>query len=331
MAVWFLGTQADPAVAADMAAIWRATGGELPLVAGAMMAHPAAWEGPGRVRPPVEWVAAALRVLEVPPEAIAAASPGEVRRLVEAPLRAMGQPWMRAPGPDGWPEEDAAWITAPAMAARLTWAMTAPEALGVRLPDPAGAVGGGDGGAGLLVAALRRLGRREPGRGRRPDPERAAVPEAPLTMTDVTRRTVLAGACSAAASPLVTPVALASVPGEGRLVVIVLRGAMDGLDVVRPEFEPAIGALRPAEPGRVPLGDWSLHPRARAGGAAPLGGARGLHPLSRRALAFRRAGPAGGRDRARRRGAGRLARAARGRDPGRRAGDGLRRGRGGAP
>lgn len=40
--------------------------------------------------------------------------------------------------------------------------------------------------------------------------------------------------CSAAASPLITPVTLAAVPGETRLVVIILRGAMDGLDTVQP-------------------------------------------------------------------------------------------------
>ena len=40
--------------------------------------------------------------------------------------------------------------------------------------------------------------------------------------------------CSAAASPLITPVTLAAVPGEARLVVIILRGAMDGLDAVQP-------------------------------------------------------------------------------------------------
>lgn len=44
----------------------------------------------------------------------------------------------------------------------------------------------------------------------------------------------LALGCSAAASPLITPVTFASVPSDNRLVVIILRGAMDGLDVVRP-------------------------------------------------------------------------------------------------
>ncbi|MEM9708322.1 MAG: DUF1501 domain-containing protein [Pseudomonadota bacterium] len=52
--------------------------------------------------------------------------------------------------------------------------------------------------------------------------------------------------CSAAASPFVTPVTFASAPGDGRLVVIILRGAMDGLDVVRPLGDPHFAALRPS-------------------------------------------------------------------------------------
>ena len=35
--------------------------------------------------------------------------------------------------------------------------------------------------------------------------------------------------CSVAASPLMTPISFAAAPGENRLVVIILRGAMDGL------------------------------------------------------------------------------------------------------
>ena len=50
--------------------------------------------------------------------------------------------------------------------------------------------------------------------------------------------------CSAAASPLVTPITLASAPWDGRLVVIILRGALDGLDAVRPLGDPDYAALR---------------------------------------------------------------------------------------
>lgn len=56
-------------------------------------------------------------------------------------------------------------------------------------------------------------------------------------------RSALIG-CSLAASPLLTPISFAATPGENRLVVILLRGGMDGLDVVRPYGDPAYAALR---------------------------------------------------------------------------------------
>ncbi len=52
--------------------------------------------------------------------------------------------------------------------------------------------------------------------------------------------------CSLAASPLLTPVTLADAPWDKRLIVIILRGGMDGLDVVRPMGDPAFAALRPS-------------------------------------------------------------------------------------
>lgn len=48
-----------------------------------------------------------------------------------------------------------------------------------------------------------------------------------------------------AANPLLTPIALAATPGEQRLVVIILRGAMDGLDMLRPLDDAAYSALSP--------------------------------------------------------------------------------------
>ncbi|MEM7438997.1 MAG: DUF1501 domain-containing protein [Pseudomonadota bacterium] len=51
--------------------------------------------------------------------------------------------------------------------------------------------------------------------------------------------------CSAAASPLITPVTFASVPSDHRLVLIVLRGAMDGLHAVAPIADPLLAKYRP--------------------------------------------------------------------------------------
>ncbi|MGI3184224.1 DUF1501 domain-containing protein [Nioella aestuarii] len=89
-------------------------------------------------------------------------------------------------------------------------------------------------------------------------------------MSRLTRRDLLLRAsaigCSAAASPLLTPVAFASAPTENRLVVILLRGAMDGLDLVQPYGDPHFAAARP---------DFAIGPAA---GAHDLDGFFSLHP-----------------------------------------------------
>ncbi|MFN3724179.1 MAG: DUF1501 domain-containing protein [Paracoccaceae bacterium] len=61
-------------------------------------------------------------------------------------------------------------------------------------------------------------------------------------------------ACSLAAHPLMTTVTLAasdgSAPlGDHRLVVVILRGAMDGLDLVRPSGDPLFATYRPTLSG----------------------------------------------------------------------------------
>ncbi|MFW8594548.1 DUF1501 domain-containing protein [Cribrihabitans neustonicus] len=91
----------------------------------------------------------------------------------------------------------------------------------------------------------------------------------------LTRRALLARSaalgCSLAASPLVTPVSFAAAPWDTRLVVIILRGGMDALDVVQPYGDPHFAGLRPtlqSGPGAGAAdldGFFALHP-----GLAPL-------------------------------------------------------------
>jgi uncharacterized protein (DUF1501 family) len=75
-----------------------------------------------------------------------------------------------------------------------------------------------------------------------------------MTDRNLTRRALIRGmgltACSAAAHPWLTSVTLAGTEGghplgDHRLVVIILRGAMDGLDLVQPLGDPGFAALRP--------------------------------------------------------------------------------------
>ncbi|MEP1588527.1 MAG: DUF1501 domain-containing protein [Tateyamaria sp.] len=89
--------------------------------------------------------------------------------------------------------------------------------------------------------------------------------------SSLSRRSFLARSgiigCSLAASPLLTPVSFAAAPWDTRLVVIILRGGMDGLDVVQPYGDPAFSKLRGslalgAEGGALDLdGYFALHPR----------------------------------------------------------------------
>jgi uncharacterized protein (DUF1501 family) len=94
----------------------------------------------------------------------------------------------------------------------------------------------------------------------------------PIAPGLVSRRQLLRGlgtmACSAAAAPFLTTVTLAGSNGgaplgENRLIVVILRGAMDGLDVVRPVGDADYAGLRPtllSRPG-APLGSfYELHP-----------------------------------------------------------------------
>jgi len=78
--------------------------------------------------------------------------------------------------------------------------------------------------------------------------------------------------CSAAAHPMLTSVTLAQGAGlgENRLIVVILRGAMDGLDVVQPVGDRDFAALRPGLPRAEMMlsGPFALHPG--------LGGLQGL-------------------------------------------------------
>lgn len=82
------------------------------------------------------------------------------------------------------------------------------------------------------------------------------------------RRAALLGLAAAFTLPRAR-VAFADAPGEARLVVVLLRGGMDGLFVVQPYGEAAYGELR---------GALALPDPGQEGGLLDLGGHFGLHP-----------------------------------------------------
>ena len=81
----------------------------------------------------------------------------------------------------------------------------------------------------------------------------------------LSRRSFLASACCLAASPLMTPVTFAALPGDRRFVTIVLRGALDSLFLLQPYTDPLLKAYRP---------ELALDP---ASGLIDLDGRFGLH------------------------------------------------------
>lgn len=99
--------------------------------------------------------------------------------------------------------------------------------------------------------------------------ERATSRPAALSRRGFLARAAAVG-CSAAAAPLLTPVRVAAAPWEARLVVVILRGGVDALDVVQPYGAPEYAGLRGAlaggpERGAHDLdGFFSLHPRLEA-------------------------------------------------------------------
>lgn len=99
-------------------------------------------------------------------------------------------------------------------------------------------------------------------------PEDARAQAAPRAAFTVTRRGLLLG-LGATLAIGGTRAAFAQAPGERRLVVILLRGALDGLYAVQPYGDPDFAALR---------GPLALPEPGREGGLRDLGGRFGLHP-----------------------------------------------------
>ena len=137
LAVHFVSDAPDPGLVAAVETAFLATDGDLMAVYTALLQHPAAWaEAAEKIRQPFDFIVAALRGLGITGARFQALKRGPFRQQVLRGMTGMGQAWKRPPGPDGWAEEAEAWISQQLLAARITWAMQAPERLLDVLPDP---------------------------------------------------------------------------------------------------------------------------------------------------------------------------------------------------
>ena len=251
LAVHFVSDTPDPALVAAMSAAWtaigrRSDGGGWRR----LLDHPAAW-GPEAAKG-----APALRFRRrgaARAGAVAATTSWRWPKarscgMILDPMAEMGQPWQGAAGPDGWPEAAGDWITPQGMAARITWAMEVPGRLVTPLPEAAEVAARALGARGVRAAAMGGRCGGKPARGAGP----GAWPRPNSTGGErwtggIFLRGLGGAACSAAAHPLLTTMTFAEGAGLGdnRLVVVILRGAMDGLDVVQPRGDAGFAGRAP--------------------------------------------------------------------------------------
>ena len=139
LAAHFVADQPPADLVRTMAETFRNTGGDLQATVAAMLHHPAGMGGPlAKVRQPFDFLVASLRALGVTGADVVALGDGKFRKMLWKPLAVMGQDLEAGPpGPDGWPEERAAWINPAGLAGRVEWAMTMPQKLCDVLPEPA--------------------------------------------------------------------------------------------------------------------------------------------------------------------------------------------------
>jgi uncharacterized protein (DUF1800 family) len=127
-AVHFIADVPPPTSIVRLEKVFRDTGGDLKALAAAVIQDPAAWaSGQGKMRPPVEYVTASYRLLNLPQ------NQNEDRQTLGAmqSCRLMGQFPMAAPSPKGWSDQSADWSGPDAVLSRIAWA----RQLGSKLPQ----------------------------------------------------------------------------------------------------------------------------------------------------------------------------------------------------
>lgn len=127
-AVHFIADAPPPASITRLEKTFRDTDGDLKALAIAAVEDPAAWTpAPGKMRPPVEYVTASYRLLNLPQRQN---SQRQTQAAMQA-CRLMGQFPMAAPSPKGWSDQSADWSGPDAVLSRISWA----RQLGERVPQ----------------------------------------------------------------------------------------------------------------------------------------------------------------------------------------------------
>jgi uncharacterized protein (DUF1800 family) len=123
-------------IVTDLVKCWLDTDGDLNLVTRTLITHPHCQDPVlHKVKRPLDYILSGLRTLGVQPDDISHLRPKQVRENLHIPLVQMGQNLFAPPGPQGWPEDDASWISPPQLAARIQWALTASNIFKTHAPQ----------------------------------------------------------------------------------------------------------------------------------------------------------------------------------------------------
>lgn len=106
----FVGGGPESALAGRLEKVFRDTEGDLSAVSRALIEAPESWtKEPSKLRTPYEFLAALVRATGVAMKALQ----------VNGALNSMGQPLWSPPGPNGFPDENSAWLSPEGVKARL--------------------------------------------------------------------------------------------------------------------------------------------------------------------------------------------------------------------
>jgi uncharacterized protein (DUF1800 family) len=119
----FVADEPAPALVARLEAAWRASDGDLPTIARALVDAPEAWAAsPAKLKSPEEFVIASARVLGLADQAFA--------RNPDGGINTLGQRVQAAPSPAGWPDRAEEWLGPDAVWKRVEWATRVADRLG---------------------------------------------------------------------------------------------------------------------------------------------------------------------------------------------------------
>ncbi len=128
-ATHFIADNPPPDSVARLERVFRDTGGDLKALAQTVVEDPAAWTpGPGKFRPPVEYVTATYRLLNLPQNRNPDVFERQTRAAMQA-CRLMGQFPMSAPSPAGWSDQSRDWSGPDALLSRIAFARQLSERL----------------------------------------------------------------------------------------------------------------------------------------------------------------------------------------------------------